>query len=411
MKALIVRASKFPVNGNPLAGTHKFMLTAVVGAIGLISLFTNVASANTVWLGAVNDDWFEAGNWNNGIPDTDFASSQRAQIEASTDLEYWPVIKSGQTVDLSQRLFLPMAPVGVEPTTYARLTIESGGTLNALNDFRAGEDGGNEFQVLIGSLNVAGTLTLGNRSRFGNNDYMTIDVDLTGTMIHTDPEQAFRIGGGENSSADFDVSGTGSLSVTGPFEVLEGSLLSLADDAKVTLNEYEYEIEDEAGIPIGFATFTKAEIIDQLLEFASLGIFEGLTDSYTGAEVLTGLGNGLAYYEGDTSVHIVAAPVPVQTLDGDFNEDGSYDAADYVAWRKINNTPEGYAAFVTDFGSTEALGGGAGGGASVPELSTLGLLACGVIWLPLARARKRNRQISERIRIQFSEYTSRHKGS
>jgi hypothetical protein len=48
-------------------------------------------------------------------------------------------------------------------------------------------------------------------------------------------------------------------------------------------------------------------------------------------------------------------------LDGDFNEDGRVDAADYVVWRKTDGSSEGYAAWQEQFGQTT------GGGGLVPE--------------------------------------------
>jgi hypothetical protein len=44
-------------------------------------------------------------------------------------------------------------------------------------------------------------------------------------------------------------------------------------------------------------------------------------------------------------------------LPGDFNRNGTVDAADYVSWRKTNNTPVGYNAWFTHFGEASASGG------------------------------------------------------
>jgi hypothetical protein len=60
-------------------------------------------------------------------------------------------------------------------------------------------------------------------------------------------------------------------------------------------------------------------------------------------------------------------------LPGDFNGDGTVDAADYVVWRKNGGTPEEYATWRANFGQTA--GGGAdvepGANAGVPEPATL----------------------------------------
>jgi hypothetical protein len=71
-------------------------------------------------------------------------------------------------------------------------------------------------------------------------------------------------------------------------------------------------------------------------------------------------------------------------LDGDYNEDGTVNAADYVAWRKLPGTfggdPDGYDAWREQFGEP---GAGSGGGGSVPEPATTGLLVLGLAALML----------------------------
>jgi hypothetical protein len=65
------------------------------------------------------------------------------------------------------------------------------------------------------------------------------------------------------------------------------------------------------------------------------------------------------------------------TLEGDYNSDGSVDAADFVAWRDnpagFGGDPAGYNTWRTNFGSTGGAGGGIGAG-GVPEPATLVLL-------------------------------------
>lgn len=368
------------------------MLRRCSCALLLVTTIGSGASANTIWLGTVDDNWSNAANWDIGVPDL-LVPQQRAQIEGTTDPANWPVIKSGETVNLNQRLFLPLAPVGAEPTTYARLTIESGGTINATSDFRAGEDDGNEFQQMIGSLNVAGALTIGNRARFGNNDFMTIEVDVTGSVIHTSSQQAFRIGGGEEATANFSIAGTGFVSTAGSFEMGDGGLLSLSDDATLTLFEYVLEDEDDEGNPI-FIPVTKPEIITSVTNFAAAGLMEGLTNTYTGAQTLIPLGNGLSYYEDTTSITIVAAASAA--IPGDLNLDGSVDARDYVFWRNNMGPELDYIAWREHFGDPEAAAasGIVAGLASVPESSTAVLLSfflSSLTWLRVRRCVTRTR--------------------
>ena len=86
-------------------------------------------------------------------------------------------------------------------------------------------------------------------------------------------------------------------------------------------------------------------------------------------------------------------------LAGDFNGDGSVDAADYVVWRKFDGTPSGYDEWRSNFGATLDSGSTVAwpSHAAVPEpASTLLLLfgaAAGIwrrrvkaIWLPLTHS-------------------------
>jgi hypothetical protein len=69
---------------------------------------------------------------------------------------------------------------------------------------------------------------------------------------------------------------------------------------------------------------------------------------------------------------------PSTVIDGDFNEDGKVDAADYVVWRKLNpNDSAAYEIWVNNYGDANA--GTGGGNASVPEPTNamlLGIMVC-----------------------------------
>jgi hypothetical protein len=79
-------------------------------------------------------------------------------------------------------------------------------------------------------------------------------------------------------------------------------------------------------------------------------------------------------------------------LQGDFNGDNVVNAADYVAWRKTDNTPEGYQAFRQEFGMVGGPAGastlvrgdvvyvssGGGGAAPIPEPATVILVGLGL---------------------------------
>ena len=85
-----------------------------------------------------------------------------------------------------------------------------------------------------------------------------------------------------------------------------------------------------------------------------------------------------AYFQGTGVFTIPATP----GQDGDYNEDGIVDAADYVAWRKtpgdFGGDPDGYNTWVANFGEG-ALGSGGGSGA-VPEPSTVVIASLTVLF-------------------------------
>jgi hypothetical protein len=65
-------------------------------------------------------------------------------------------------------------------------------------------------------------------------------------------------------------------------------------------------------------------------------------------------------------VSLVKLTPNVVQLDGDFNMDGSVDAADFVTWRKNNMSMDDYNLWRTNFGRTS----GSGANSAVPELGS-----------------------------------------
>lgn len=94
-----------------------------------------------------------------------------------------------------------------------------------------------------------------------------------------------------------------------------------------------------------------------------------------------------AYFQGAGVFTIPAAP----GQDGDYNEDGVVDAADYVAWRKtpgdFGGDPGGYNTWVANFGEGGP-GSGSGSGA-VPEPSTIAIAGLAALFA-LAQGRRRS---------------------
>ncbi|HEY3394548.1 MAG TPA: hypothetical protein VGK58_17690 [Lacipirellulaceae bacterium] len=83
-------------------------------------------------------------------------------------------------------------------------------------------------------------------------------------------------------------------------------------------------------------------------------------------------------------------------LEGDYNGDGSVDAADYVVWRKNNiNGQQGYDDWRTNFGLTTGPGSanGLSAGAAVPEPISACLMVVGLIGFGLASRRSAQQRV------------------
>jgi hypothetical protein len=85
---------------------------------------------------------------------------------------------------------------------------------------------------------------------------------------------------------------------------------------------------------------------------------------------------------------VASVPDPTASLAGDFNGDGTVDAADYVIWRKSGGTAQQYAEWRANFGMSGP-GGGSATATAVPEPATGWVLACGALAAVLARRVRR----------------------
>ena len=100
-----------------------------------------------------------------------------------------------------------------------------------------------------------------------------------------------------------------------------------------------------------------------------------------------------------TTGEVTLAALP--SLPGDFNNDGTVDAADYVVWRKTDGTQAGYNTWRTHFGQTAGSGSGAGANAAVPEPSTLVMLilAAAGVCLTATPGRIESPRTHQRVRL------------
>jgi hypothetical protein len=142
------------------------------------------------------------------------------------------------------------------------------------------------------------------------------------------------------------LTGAESLSVTGTLE-LGGSLEVLLPD-------------DDSWSPAAGDVFTL------------LAADAGITGEFRN-HFLPPLDAGLHWQLG-IGPNAVTLEVLDEPLAGDFNVDGARTAADYVAWRKFDNSAAGYSAWRENFGSNAAAGGGPAGAAPEPGAATMAIL-------------------------------------
>jgi hypothetical protein len=103
-----------------------------------------------------------------------------------------------------------------------------------------------------------------------------------------------------------------------------------------------------------------------ILTAASVSPF--VTTDFSSAPLGSGLAWNVLYTSNSVTLKVVAG------ISGDYNKDGTVDAADYVAWRKTDGNAAGYNLWRTNFGKSTIVGAGAAGTsttqAAVPEPAT-----------------------------------------
>ena len=99
--------------------------------------------------------------------------------------------------------------------------------------------------------------------------------------------------------------------------------------------------------------------------------------------ILVVLNNGLDETTLLTAARAINATAGDATaIAGDFNADGTVDAADYVLWREgaaVPNTPQNYALWRTNFDMTGGAGSDVSAFSAVPEPACIGLLVCAIL--------------------------------
>ncbi len=91
-----------------------------------------------------------------------------------------------------------------------------------------------------------------------------------------------------------------------------------------------------------------------------------------------------AYEDAFVGFRLARIPEPA-SVTGDYNRDGTVDAADYVVWRKTDVSQVGYDTWRGRFGESAGSGSGVSVNATIPEPSTLLLGVIAGLGLPVRR--------------------------
>jgi hypothetical protein len=122
-----------------------------------------------------------------------------------------------------------------------------------------------------------------------------------------------------------------------------------------------------------------------------------LTGSFTNIatgqrlDTIDGIGSFLVHYGIGSALDPNQIFLTAFEPTGDYNGDGSFDAADYVLWRKKDGSQGGYNIWRANFGRTTSDGSGANTNAAIPEPATQTLFVAVLIGAFLRSARQRHK--------------------
>jgi hypothetical protein len=238
------------------------------------------------------------------------------------------------------------------------------------------------------ALLSGGSLTVGN-SIFSDWQLLSLDsttgVNLDLSLLNVNPLA------GDPSNPGLQFASASQLSVTGinainllvqfRVDALSGSNSFTAHTLSLTgisfgsdggIAYISDEMTSHVGADLGPALVIVDNVSDvtQLVSTSSFSPQSGL--SVVTNVFLTGLSSSDSINLISFTQRFSQSGVPV--LAGDYNKNGTVDAADYVVWRKNDGTPAGYTAWRTHFGQSTGSSSGASADTAVPEPATFVLL-------------------------------------
>ena len=294
----------------------------------------------------VGGNWSTGSNWSDGtvpgpldIVNVRHISGRGQSINVSTDTTFWELNVSATTSES----MLVRVHDGVTLTTFSGMNIEGGGIV----DLQHGMLDAQFIEIIGGGkLNGAGIIKTGSGPIPGQVE------NRNGT-----------VGVGDVGGA-----GIGTLEIAGRFANAVDGMVAFHVGGLTAGTQYDQLIVD-GGVALDGTL---------LVTLANYGTFTpGVGDAFTlitATDGISGMFETLLLPSGyqwaiEYGVNNVQLSVAALGLAGDFNGDGSVDAADYIVWRKTGGTAEEYQTWRSNFGNTASAPSNASA-AGVPEPGT-----------------------------------------
>jgi hypothetical protein len=304
------------------------------------------------WVSPVAQTSFEeAGNWSaSGTPNVmwdavlhnDLVPSQFVQVSQNTTVFQ---LRVGASAGRNMQLQLNAPTL----TVFGEVKIEEGG----------------EILMLDGHLDAQVVNIEGGRLR-GRGDIFVGSGPLHGVVRNL----SGRVDPGTLGAA-------GELAIDGDYSQLAGGTLAIDLRGTTPVTQYDR-------LAVGRFAFLAGTLEVNLPSFTPspgamftiLTAGEGVFGEFDSLALPAGFQWDITYGTNDVVLTFVGVG-----LAGDFNGDGSVDAADFVVWRKNGGSQQDYLAWWSNFGTTSGSGAAGGIAAAVPEPASaflFTLTACGL---------------------------------
>jgi hypothetical protein len=170
-----------------------------------------------------------------------------------------------------------------------------------------------------------------------------------------------------------------SINFTGPGSIIVDTGIFVAEQDSAGVYSPHHEL-DPGAVPDLYTSITYQDLWN--LGILQANGLSGETGATFGDFFTTTGSAGIANYT-------LTSLLTPAGLDGDYNDDGTVDAADYVVWRKSGGSTEGYNTWRNNFGRSQGTGAGIVLSEAVPEPSSIvcGLLALAALVLAHRRCR------------------------